>query len=101
MYFLGIQNLELAVLAAMKIIGSSGRHLYFGSFSLIQKICELENQLVILRARTLPQRLIDLESQGIITRENLCRYLPQIEYSLTNKGRIYYLLSAPNGNMGS
>ena len=48
---------------------------------------ELEKSLQGISPRTLSQRLDDLESCGIITKQSFAEMPPRVEYSITQKGR--------------
>lgn len=72
---------------AMDIIGSKWtalilRDLMQGS----RRFCELEKSVGNINPRTLSQRLDDLESYGIITKQTFAEVPPRTEYTLTEKG---------------
>jgi DNA-binding HxlR family transcriptional regulator len=75
------------IAAAMEIIGNKWtalilRDLYGGP----KRFCELEKSVGKINPRTLSQRLDDLESHGIITKQSFAEVPPRIEYTLTEKG---------------
>lgn len=72
----------------MEIIGAKWtslilKELYSGS----KRFGEFEEAIPKLNPRTLSQRLDDLESHGIVTKERFNEVPPRIEYSLTEKGQ--------------
>lgn len=76
------------VAAAMEIIGAKWTSL------LIKELCdgpkrfgEFEEAIPKINPRTLSQRLDDLETQGIVTKERFNEVPPRIEYKLTAKGQ--------------
>lgn len=76
------------IAGAMEIIGNKWtalilRDLMRGS----QRFCELEKSVGNINPRTLSQRLDDLESHGIVTKQTFAEVPPRIEYTLTSKGR--------------
>ncbi len=73
---------------AMKIIGNKWtalilRDLFIGP----QRFCQLEKSIPEINPRILSQRLIQLESEGIIKSELINPAIIRKEYSLTQKGR--------------
>lgn len=76
------------VAAAMEVIGAKWtslilKELYGGP----KRFYEFEEAIPKLNPRTLSQRLDDLESHGIVTKERFNEVPPRIEYSLTEKGQ--------------
>lgn len=75
------------IASAMQIIGSKWTALILRDlFSGPKRFCELEKSVGNINPRTLSQRLDDLETHGIITRESFAEVPPRTEYSLTEKG---------------
>ncbi len=76
------------IAAAMRIIGNKWTALILRDlFEDSKRFCELERSVGNINPRTLSQRLDDLESQGIITKQNFAEVPPRTEYTLTAKGR--------------
>jgi len=76
------------VAAAMEIIGAKWTSLLLKELAGGSKrFCEFEEAIPKINPRTLSQRLDDLESQGIVTKERFNEVPPRIEYSLTAKGQ--------------
>ena len=76
------------IASAMEIIGNKWtalilRDLFTGS----KRFCELEKTVGTINPRTLSQRLDDLETHGIVTKQAFAEVPPRIEYTLTKKGR--------------
>lgn len=76
------------IASAMEIIGNKWtalilRDLFTGS----KRFCELEKTVGNINPRTLSQRLDDLETHGIITKQSFSEVPPRIEYTLTQKGK--------------
>jgi DNA-binding HxlR family transcriptional regulator len=76
------------IASTMEIIGNKWtalilRDLTSGS----KRFGELEKSVGGINPRTLSQRLDDLESHGIITRQSFAEVPPRCEYDLTEKGR--------------
>src|SRR5665213_36176 len=76
------------IASAMEIIGNKWtalilRDLFTGS----KRFCELEKTVGNINPRTLSQRLDDLETHGIVTKQAFAEVPPRIEYTLTKKGR--------------
>lgn len=75
------------IASAMEIIGNKWTALILRDlFSGPRRFCELEQSVGKINPRTLSQRLDDLESHGIITKQKFAEVPPRIEYSLTEKG---------------
>jgi len=75
------------IASAMEIIGNKWTALILRDlFSGPKRFCELEQSVGKINPRTLSQRLDDLESHGIITKQKFAEVPPRIEYSLTQKG---------------
>jgi len=75
------------IASAMEIIGNKWtalilRDLFTGS----KRFCELEKTVGHINPRTLSQRLDDLETHGIVTKQAFAEVPPRIEYTLTKKG---------------
>lgn len=51
------------------------------------RFCRIEDALPGISPRTLSQRLDDLETHLIITKQSFAEVPPRVEYELTNKGR--------------
>lgn len=76
------------VAAAMEIIGAKWTSLLIKELaSGPKRFCEFEEAIPKINPRTLSQRLDDLESQGIVTKERFNEVPPRIEYKLTPKGQ--------------
>lgn len=76
------------VAAAMEIMGAKWTSLILKELhSGPKRFCEFEEAIPKLNPRTLSQRLDDLESHGIISKERFNEVPPRIEYSLTVKGQ--------------
>lgn len=76
------------VAAAMEIIGAKWTSLLIKELATGPKrFCEFEEAIPKLNPRTLSQRLDDLESHGIVTKERFAEVPPRTEYSLTPKGQ--------------
>jgi DNA-binding HxlR family transcriptional regulator len=76
------------IAGAMQIIGSKWTALILRDlFSGSKRFCELEKSVGNINPRTLSQRLCDLESHGIITKQSFAEVPPRTEYSLTEKGQ--------------
>lgn len=75
------------IASAMQIIGSKWTALILRDlFSGPKRFCELEKSVGNINPRTLSQRLDDLESYGIITKQSFAEVPPRTEYNLTEKG---------------
>ncbi len=73
---------------AMKIVGNKWTALILRDLaSEPKRFSELEKSVGRISPRTLSQRLHDLESHGIISKENYVGVPPRVEYALTPKGR--------------
>lgn len=73
---------------AMAIIGNKWTALILRDLSSgSQRFSNLEKSVGSINPRTLSQRLDELESQGIITKQRFAEVPPRIEYTLTEKGR--------------
>lgn len=76
------------VAAAMEIIGAKWTSLILKELcSGSKRFCEFEQAIPKINPRTLSQRLDDLESHGIVTKERFNEVPPRIEYALTEKGQ--------------
>lgn len=76
------------VAAAMEIIGAKWTSLLIKELaSGPKRFCEFEEAIPKINPRTLSQRLDDLESHGIVTKERFSEVPPRIEYGLTSKGQ--------------
>jgi DNA-binding HxlR family transcriptional regulator len=79
------------IAAAMEIIGNKWTALILRDlFSSPKRFCELEKSVGNINPRTLSQRLDDLESHGIITKQSFAEVPPRVEYTLTQKGEDLY-----------
>jgi len=75
------------IAAAMEIIGSKWTALILRDLAAGPKrFSELEKSLAGISPRTLSQRMDDLETHGIVTKEMFAEVPPRCEYSLTDKG---------------
>ena len=75
------------IAAAMEIIGSKWTALILRDLaSGPKRFCLLERSVGSINPRTLSKRLDDLETQGIITKQDYAEVPPRIEYALTPKG---------------
>jgi DNA-binding HxlR family transcriptional regulator len=85
-----VQPLEPTVgciAAAMEIIGSKWTALILRDLATGPKrFGELEKSVGHINPRTLSQRLDDLETHGIITKQSYAEVPPRVEYALTCKG---------------
>lgn len=76
------------IASAMQIIGNKWTALILRDlFSGPKRFCELEKSVGNINPRTLSQRLDDLETHGIVSRESFAEVPPRTEYTLTKKGR--------------
>ena len=76
------------IASAMTIIGNKWTALILRDLSSgPQRFSNLEKSVGHINPRTLSQRLDELESNGIITRQRFAEVPPRIEYTLTPKGR--------------
>lgn len=76
------------IAAAMEIIGSKWTALILRDLAGGPKrFSELEKLVDGINPRTLSQRLDDLESQGILTKQSFNEMPPRITYTLTQKGQ--------------
>ena len=76
------------VAAAMEIIGAKWTSLLIKELaSGPKRFCEFEEAIPKINPRTLSQRLDDLESHGVITKERFNEVPPRTEYQLTAKGQ--------------
>ena len=76
------------IASAMQIIGNKWTALILRDlFTGPKRFCELEKSVGNINPRTLSQRLDDLESHGIITKQSFNEVPPRTEYSLTKKGQ--------------
>jgi DNA-binding HxlR family transcriptional regulator len=75
------------IASAMEIIGNKWTALILRDlFTGPKRFCELEKSVGTINPRTLSQRLDDLESHGIITKQSFAEVPPRTEYTLTQKG---------------
>lgn len=73
---------------AMYIIGNKWTALILRDlFSGPKRFCELEKSVGTINPRTLSQRLDDLETHGIISKQSFAEVPPRVEYTLTQKGK--------------
>lgn len=76
------------IASAMEIIGNKWTALILRDLTAgACRFGELEKSVAGISPRTLSQRLDDLESHGIITRQTFAEVPPRCEYQLTKKGR--------------
>jgi DNA-binding HxlR family transcriptional regulator len=76
------------IASAMEIIGNKWTALILRDlFSGSKRFSQLEKSVGNINPRTLSQRLDDLESHGIISRQSYIDSPPRTEYSLTSKGK--------------
>ena len=76
------------IASAMEIIGNKWTALILRDLSSGPKrFSELEKSVGTINPRTLSQRLDDLESHGIITKQSFAEVPPRTEYTLTQKGQ--------------
>lgn len=76
------------IASAIQIIGSKWTALILRDLcSGPKRFSQLERSVGRINPRTLSQRLDDLETQGIISRQSFAEVPPRTEYRLTAKGR--------------
>src|SRR5882757_8621178 len=76
------------IASAMEIIGNKWTALILRDLSTGPKrFSELEKSVGSINPRTLSQRLDDLESHGIVTKQSFAEVPPRTEYTLTEKGQ--------------
>lgn len=76
------------IASAMEIIGNKWTALILRDLMTgPQRFCELEKSVGNINPRTLSQRLDDLASHGIVTRQVYAEVPPRTEYTLTPKGQ--------------
>jgi len=76
------------IASAMEIIGNKWTALILRDlFAGPKRFSELEESVGSINPRTLSQRLDDLETHGIITKQSYAEVPPRTEYTLTKKGR--------------
>src|ERR1700741_4548197 len=76
------------IAACMQVIGNKWTALILRDlFSGPKRFGELEKSVGSINPRTLSQRLDDLESFGIITKQSFAEVPPRTEYTLTKKGQ--------------
>jgi DNA-binding HxlR family transcriptional regulator len=76
------------VAAAMQIIGNKWAALILRDLaSGPKRFGELEKSVGDINPRTLSQRLDDLESAGILSKQSYAEVPPRTEYTLTSKGQ--------------
>jgi DNA-binding HxlR family transcriptional regulator len=76
------------IASAMQIIGNKWTALILRDLcSGAKRFSELEKLVDGINPRTLSQRLDDLESHNIITKETFNEVPPRVTYTLTEKGR--------------
>ncbi|HET8709539.1 MAG TPA: helix-turn-helix domain-containing protein [Candidatus Saccharimonadales bacterium] len=76
------------VAAAMDIIGSKWTALILRDLAAGPKrFSELEKSVGSINPRTLSQRLDELQTQGILTKQVFTEVPPRTEYTLTQKGQ--------------
>ena len=82
-----LESHDGCIASAMKIIGSKWTALILRDLAGGPKrFSELERSLDGISPRTLSQRLDDLESHGIVTKQCFAEVPPRIIYTLTEKG---------------
>lgn len=75
------------IAAAMRVIGNKWTALILRDLCAgPRRFCELERSVGNINPRTLSQRLDDLETEGVITKEIFAEVPPRTEYALTKKG---------------
>lgn len=75
------------IASAMQIIGNKWTALILRDLATGSKrFGELEKSVGGINPRTLSQRLDDLETHGIVTKQSYAEVPPRIEYTLTEKG---------------
>jgi DNA-binding HxlR family transcriptional regulator len=75
------------IASAMAVIGNKWTALILRDLSGGSKrFCELERSVGNINPRTLSQRLDDLETHGILTKQMFAEVPPRTEYTLTPKG---------------
>lgn len=85
--FKNIESSDGCIASAMEIIGSKWTALILRDlFSGTKRFCELEKSVGGVNPRTLSQRLLILEHNGIIQKTVYNEVPPRSEYSLTKKG---------------
>jgi DNA-binding HxlR family transcriptional regulator len=76
------------IATAMQVIGNKWTALILRDLAAGPKrFSELQKSVDGVNPRTLSQRLDDLESHGIVTKQSFAEVPPRIEYTLTSKGR--------------
>lgn len=76
------------IASTMQIIGNKWTALILRDlFSGPKRFSELERSVGSINPRTLSQRLDDLETEGIITKQSYGEVPPRTEYTLTEKGQ--------------
>lgn len=82
-----IENRVGCIAGAMEIIGNKWTALILRDLSTGPKrFTQLEKSVGGINPRTLSQRLEDLQTHGIISKEVFAEVPPRCEYTLTNKG---------------
>lgn len=83
-----IESKTGCIAVAMQIVGTKWTALILRDlFSGPKRFCELEKSVGQINPRTLSQRLDDLETHGIITKQSFAEVPPRTEYTLTAKGQ--------------
>lgn len=82
-----IENRIGCIAGAMEIIGNKWTALILRDLTTgAKRFTELERSVGNINPRTLSQRLEDLQTHGIITKQSFAEVPPRCEYSLTSKG---------------
>jgi DNA-binding HxlR family transcriptional regulator len=82
-----IESKAGCIAGAMQIVGNKWTALIIRDLSTgAKRFSELEKSVGTINPRTLSQRLDDLETYGIVTKESFAEVPPRIQYTLTAKG---------------
>jgi DNA-binding HxlR family transcriptional regulator len=83
-----IESKDGCLASCMEVLGNKWTALILRDLSeRPQRFSKLERSINNINPRTLSQRLDDLESHGIVTKQCFAEVPPRIEYTLTTKGR--------------
>lgn len=83
-----IESKEGCLASCMEVLGNKWTALILRDLSKgPQRFSELERSIKGMSPRTLSQRLDDLESHQIITKQCFAEVPPRVEYTLTQKGK--------------
>ena len=83
-----VENRIGCIASAMEIIGNKWTALILRDLTTGPKrFTQLEKSVGTINPRTLSQRLEDLQTHGIITKESFAEVPPRCEYTLTKKGK--------------